>query len=269
MNGGNKCRACISLTLYCPSDMKPEIRILIIDDEAPCRQAMRAFINSGCPEAHIIGEAASLAEAVALIPQVSPDVLLLDVMLDDGTGFDLLDRFPHPDFRVVFTTAHDEFALRAFRYSALDYLLKPVDPEELVAAVRKSVVSSGSLQHQRQLEQLRHNTATRSFDRITLNTGDGLLFINTAEIMHLEANGNYSFVFLENGERHLAALSLVAFEEMLPSPPFFRTHQSHMVNITFVRKLAKDDSLLMIDKSVVPLARRRKESFIKMMGRGQ
>ena len=249
--------------------MKPELRILIIDDEAPCREALCVFLNSGCPEALIVGEAASLAEAIALLPQVSPDILLLDVALEDGTGFDLLDRFPQPDFRVVFTTAHDEFALRAFRYSALDYLLKPVDPEELVAAVRKAVVSSESLQHQRQLEQLRHNTMTRSFDRITLNTGDGLLFINTAEITHLEAKGNYSFVFLENGERHLAAQSLVAFEEMLPNPPFFRTHQSHIVNTTFVRKLAKDDNLLMTDKSVVPLARRRKVSFIQIMGSGQ
>jgi two-component system LytT family response regulator len=251
--------------------MPAPIRIFIVDDEAPCRDALRIFLNSGCAECLIVGEAASLAEATEMIPKAVPDVLLLDVALEDGTGFDLLDRFPEPNFRVIFTTAFDDFALRAFRYSAVDYLLKPIDPEELIVAVRKAAVPGESSQYRRQLEQLRHNTATRSFDRITLNTGDGLLFVRTAEIMHLEANGNYSFVFLENGERHLSSQSLATFEEILPSPPFFRAHQSHVVNTAFVRKLAKDDgdSLLMTDKSVVPLARRRKESFIQIMGEGQ
>lgn len=247
--------------------MPAPIRILLVDDETPCRDALRAFLNSGCPEAQIVGEAASLAEATKLIPQVAPDVLLLDVALEDGTGFDLLDRFPQCGFRVIFTTAFDDFALRAFRYSAVDYLLKPVDPEELVVAVRKAATSGDPAQRQRQLDQLRHNTTTRRFDRITLNTGDGLLFIGIEEITRLEARGNYSFVFLESGERHLAAQSLAGFEELLPSPPFFRAHQSHVVNTAFVRKLAKDDgdSLLMTDKSVVPLARRRKDSFIEIM----
>ena len=104
-------------------------------------------------------------------------------------------------------------------------------------------------------------------ERITLDTGSGLLFVRTVEIMHLKANGNYSFVFLENGERHLAAQSLVAFERILPSPLFFRAHQSHIVNTAFVRKLTKNDGLMMIDKSAVPLARRRKELFIETMER--
>lgn len=248
--------------------MNHTIRICIIDDEPPCRDALRIFLEMGCPEALIEGEAGSLAEAVALIQQTAPEILLLDVDLGDGTGFDLLNRFPKPSFRVVFTTAHDEFALRAFRYSAVDYLLKPVDPEELVAAVRRAKSTIDPASRQQQLEQLAHNAGTRTFDRMTLNTGNGLLFIHTTEITHLESQGNYSFVFLENGERHLIAQSLATFEEMLPSPPFFRAHQSHMVNTRFVRKLAKDDgdSLLMTDKTVVPLARRRKEAFFQIMG---
>ena len=248
--------------------MTPFVRICLIDDESLCRDALRIFLETGCPEAVIVGEADSLARAIALLQQMQPDLLLLDVDLGDGTGFDLLNRFPQPSFRVIFTTAHDEFALRAFRYSAVDYLLKPVDPEELVAAVRRVLVSGDTPSRQRQLQQLSHNTSTRTFERITLNTGSGLLFIQTAEIMRLEAQGNYSFVFLENGERHLAAQSLATFEEMLPAPPFFRSHQSHIVNTRFVRKLAKDDgdSLWMTDKAVVPLARRRKEAFMEMMG---
>lgn len=249
-------------------DMISSVRICLIDDEPPCRDALRIFLETGCPEVVIVGEAGSLAEGTALILASHPDLLLLDVDLGDGTGFDLLNRFPQPPFRVIFTTAHDEFALRAFRYSAVDYLLKPVDPEELVSAVRRVLIPGDTPSQHRQLEQLQHHASTRNFDRITLNTGNGLLFIQTAEIMRLEAQGNYSFVFLENGERHLAAISMATFEEMLPAPPFFRAHQSHMVNTRFVRKLAKDDgdSLLMTDKAVIPLARRRKEAFLEMMG---
>lgn len=242
------------------------LRIMLVDDEAPCRAALRSFLHDGCPEARIVGEAASLSEAVRRLEQQAVDVLLLDVDLGDGTGFDLLDRFPEPGFRVVFTTAHDEFALRAFRYSALDYLLKPVDPADLVAAVRRLNFRSLA-EHQRQLEQLRQQSAGRDTDRITLNTGDGLLFIRTQEIVRLEAQGNYSFAFLENGERHLVTRSLTAFEEILPSPPFFRAHQSHLINTAFVRKLVRDngDQLLMTDKTAIPLARRRRELFSELM----
>jgi two-component system, LytTR family, response regulator len=248
--------------------MTTTVRICLIDDESLCRDTLRIFLETGCPEVTIVGEAGSLAAAVALLSKSLPDLLLLDVDLGDGTGFDLLNHFPQPSFRVIFTTAHDEFALRAFRYSAVDYLLKPVDPEELVAAVRRAILPGDASARQLQLKQLQHQASTRSFDRITLNTGSGLLFIQTTEIMRLEAQGNYSFVYLENGERHVAAQSLATFEEMLPAPPFFRAHQSHIVNTRFVRKLAKDDgdSLWMTDKAVVPLARRRKEAFMEMMG---
>ncbi len=242
------------------------VRIMLVDDETPCRDALRSFLHDGCPEARIVGEAASLSEAVRWLQYQAVDVLLLDVDLGDGTGFDLLDRFPQPGFRVIFTTAHDEFALRAFRYSALDYLLKPVDPADLVAAVRR--LNAASLpEHQRQLEQLRRQSSGQDADRITLKAGDGLLFIRTKEIIRLEAHGNYSFAFLENGERHLVAQSLASFEEILPSPPFFRAHQSHIVNTAFVRKVGRDNGehLLMIDRAVIPLARRRRELFGELM----
>ena len=201
--------------------MQPTLRIFLVDDEPPCREALRAFLQAGCPEAVLVGEAASVTEAAALLPEAAPDLLLLDVQLVDGTGFDLLDRFPKPGFRVIFTTAFDEFALRAFKYSAVDYLLKPVDPEDLIAAVRRAELPGDPAVYQHQLEQLRHNTATRTFDRITLNTGDGLLFTRPDEMVRLEARGNYTLVFLENGERHLAAQPLIVFEEILPCPPFF------------------------------------------------
>jgi two-component system LytT family response regulator len=244
--------------------MSAPIRIFLVDDEPLCRNTLRVFLRADCPEARIVGEAESLAEATELIPPAAPDLLLLDVQLSDGTGFDLLDRFPEPDFKVIFTTAHDEFALRAFRYSAIDYLLKPVDPDLLLEAVRKAAAHPSTV-FQEQIAQLRLNTTARSFDRITLNTGDGLLFIQTADIARLETNGNYTFAYLTNGERHLVSRNMKEFEEMLPEPAFFRINQSHLVNTARVRKFLKDDGggyVVMHDGIKLPLARRRRDGFL-------
>ena len=245
--------------------MPSATRILIVDDEPPCRDILRTFLQSDYPEVQIVGEAGTLEEATDLLKRSAPNLLLLDVNLPDGTGFELLDRFPEPEFRVIFTTAHDEFALRAFRYSAVDYLLKPVDPDLLSEAVRKAGAHIPSAAWHLQLAQLRHNTATGSFDRITLNTGDGLLFIRTSDILHLEANGNFTFAYLADGEKHLVSSNLKEFEEILPEPGFFRIHQSHLVNTTRVKKFLKEDGgyVIMQDGAKLPVARRRKDEFLR------
>lgn len=250
------------------SAMSATIRILLVDDEPPCRDTLRAFLRDDCPEAQVVGEAGSIAEAVPLMNQMAPDLILLDVELTDGTGFDLLDRFPRPDFRVIFTTAYDKFALRAFRYSAVDYLLKPVDPDLLQEAIRKANIHIPSAARYQQFEQLRHNAATGSFDRITLNTGDGLLFIQTTDILHLEANGNFTFAYLADGEKHLVSSNMKEFEEILPEPGFFRIHQSHLVNTSRVKKFLKEDGgyVVMQDGAKLPIARRRKEEFLRELG---
>jgi len=246
--------------------MSAPIRILLVDDEPACRNTLRSFLRDDFPEAIIAGEAGSLEAAYPLILKTEPDLILLDIHLEDGTGFELLDRFTSPQFKVIFTTAHDEFAVRAFRYSAIDYLLKPVDPDLLLEAVKRAEASTHS--QEKQLEVLKHNTTTRQFDRITLNTGDGLLFIQTADILHLEANGNYAFAYLADGEKHLVNCNMKDFEEMLPEPAFFRIHQSHLVNTSRVKKYLKDDGgyVVMPDGAKLPLARRRKEEFLRELG---
>lgn len=243
--------------------MPDPIRILIIDDEPSCRVSLRNFLRNDFPEAIIVGEAGSVSEASALITQAGPDMLLLDIHLGDGTGFDLLDQFPAPRFKVIFTTAHDEFAVRAFRYSAIDYLLKPVDPDLLLEALIR--VKTSAHPQDIQLEILRHNANTRQFDRMTLNTGDGLVFIQTADIVHLEANGNYTYAYLADGEKHLVSCNMKDFAEMLPEPEFFRIHQSHLVNTSRVKKYLKEDGgfVVMQNGAKLPLARRRKEEFLK------
>jgi len=215
-----------------------------------------------------VGEAGSIAEATALIAASSPDLLLLDVNLPDGTGFDVLDRFPKPDFNVIFTTAFDDYALRAFRYSAIDYLVKPVDPDLLAEALHRVQADTSITNRHRQFEQLKINTSTKTFGQMTLNTGDGLIFIQTNEIIHLIAEGNYTYVHLINGEKHLVNRSMKEFDDMLPELGFFRIHQSHLVNTAQIRKYLKEDGgfIVMQDGAKLPIARRRKEELLTLLG---
>lgn len=244
-----------------------EIRIAIVDDESASRDVIRGLLKEQYPDAMIVGEADGVTAGMQLLENSRPDLIFLDVQMEDGTGFDLLDRFSIWNFNVIFTTAHDEFAVRAFRYNAIDYLLKPIVPEELVEAVNKARVHTDHQLRQQQIGHLLDTATKRSFDRITLMTSTGPVFAQTQDILRLETYGNYSFVFFSNGERHLVSRNLKEFEEMLPEPKFFRVHQSHIVNTSCIKKFVKDDSghAIMTDGSKIPVARRRKEDFLSLL----
>ncbi len=238
-------------------------QIIIVDDEPACRSVLRNMLRRDFPDVQVSGEAGSVAESLYLLQQETPDLLLLDVQMEDGTGFDLLDRLGNVDFNVVFTTAHNDFAIRAFRYHAIDYLLKPVVPEELATALRKARQHSNRPQLQGQIADLLKTHSGGVFDRIALPTGEGMVFASTQDITQLESYGNFSFVFLVSGERYLVSRNLKEFEEMLPTPQFLRTHQSHIVNMGFVKQAQKgeDGYALLQDGAKVPVARRKKDAF--------
>jgi len=240
---------------------------MIVDDEPAARDALRNLVLANCPGVVVAAEAGGVAEAVRLLTEKKPDLLLLDVEMEDGTGFDLLDQVSKLRFNVVFTTAHDDFAIRAFRYNAIDYLLKPIDPDELVAAVQKARQNSNYTHLQRQIANLVSTASSKLFDRITLNTADGPVFAQTNDITRIESYGNYTFVFLADGERCLVSRNLKEFEEMLPAPLFFRPHQSYLVNTAFVTKFLKEDGgyALMHDGAKIPVSRRRKDAFLEAL----
>jgi two-component system LytT family response regulator len=244
-----------------------EFRIALVDDEQSSRTILHGYLKKHCPDAIVVGEAGSVSEAEQLLRKTEVDLLMLDVQMEDGTGFDLLDRFTTWNFNVIFTTAHDEFAVRAFRYNAIDYLLKPIVAEDFVLAVNKAKAQTDHIFRQQQIAQLLDTTATKSFDRITLMTNNGLVFAETQDILRLETYGNYCFVFLSNSERHLISRNLKDFEDILPETTFFRVHQSHIVNMSCVRKFIKDDGgyTVMTDGSKIPVARRRKEEFLNLL----
>jgi two-component system, LytTR family, response regulator len=240
-----------------------DMRIAIVDDEPACRGVLRNILRRDFADVQVIGEAGSVAEGMDMLQLETPDLLLLDVEMEDGTGFDLLDQLGQVNFNVVFTTAHNDFAIRAFRYHAIDYLLKPVVPEELAIAVEKARQHVDRAQLQWQIADLLKTHSGGEFDRIALPTGDGLVFAFAKDMMHLESYGNFSFVFLASGERFLVSRNLKEFEEILPASQFFRTHQSHIVNINFVKQAQKGegDYALLHDGAKVPVARRKKDAF--------
>ncbi len=249
--------------------MKP-LLLALIEDEPGARNMVRILLGQHCPHVQIVGEAGSVKAGIELLKTQRPQIVLLDVDLGDGTGFDLLDRIPKPDFRTIFITGHDEFALRAFRYSAVDYLLKPVQPHDLASAISRAS-KTGELETALAcLEQLMDIHRTRRMERIALTDAEGLHLLPLARIIRLKGEGSYTTFHLDGGERHIATRSIGEFEDLLPPDQFFRTHQSHIVNLDHVRMILRREGggALMSDGEEVPVARRRKEEFLERLGGG-
>ncbi len=244
------------------------IRILIVDDESAARAVVRHFLQS-IHEIDHISEASGVNEGLEYLRANKIDLLFLDIEMQDGTGFDLLDQINNLDFQVIFTTSHNEFAIKAFRYNAIDYLLKPVDPDEFKVAVKKVMDNRNLRLSKEQLEGLSVANSEKKFERITLVTGSGMIFTETNNISHIESYGNYTFVYLVTSDRHLVSRNLKEFEEILPYPPFFRTHQSYVVNIDSVQAISTSESDLAVMKNgfKVPIARRKKDTFLDFLKR--
>lgn len=241
-------------------------RVLIVDDEPDARSVIASYLLGYFPQHRTVGQAGSVGEAFRLIRETRPDLIFLDVEMADGTGFDLLDKFPRSDFQVIFTTAHDEFALRAFKYSAVDYLLKPIAPEDFTRAVDKAA-SRQSSRMQHLLKMVSAPRHALAFEKIALPSQEGITMMALGDIVRLQSDGGYTTFWDKNGERCLVSRSIGEFEELLPSTQFMRIHTSHLVNLDCVKKFIREDggTALMLDGSQVPIARRRKERFLEIL----
>jgi len=185
--------------------------------------------------------------------------------MGDGTGFDLLEQIKYINFRVVFITSFDHFAIRAFKFSAMDYLLKPVKPDDLVEAVSKIQVSQGSEDLDHKLEVLL--SKKNKFDKIALPTVDGLLFVKVDDIVRCESYKNYTTFFLNDGEQIVVTRIIKEYDEMLTPNNFFRIHKSHLINLAYIKKYVKGEGgfVVMDDNTEVEVARRRKEEFLRVL----
>lgn len=244
------------------------MKILIIDDEEEQRNLTKLFLSNYCPMVEVIGEANSVQTGIAAIKASSPNLILLDIDLGDGTGFDLIQKISPLTFQIIFITAHNDFAIKAFKYSALDYLLKPLDPEELQLAIQKAVQQYSQDKQKLQLSVLfNHIQNEDSLKKMVLKDSDNIYIVEIANIIRLEADKNYTIFYLADKQKLVISKTMKEFEHLLEKKGFFRCHQSHLVNLNFLSKIDKRDGgmLIMKDNSVVPLATRRKEELMQLL----
>lgn len=248
------------------------VKVVIVDDEQNSREALIGKLDLFCPEVEIAGEAGSVSEGVETINSTKPDAVFLDIKLAGESGFDILEAIAENEEvnpEIVFITAHDEFAIQAIKFSALDYLLKPIDPEELVKAIRKIEDHKGIPKNAANLNVLVENIrqASDSPKKIVVPTSDGMHIIKLSDIVRLESSSNYTTFFLNNEKSLLASKTLKEFDNMLSGYNFNRIHKSHLVNMNFLKRYVQTDGgyLILEDGSKIPVANRKKEQLISIL----
>jgi two-component system LytT family response regulator len=243
------------------------LNAIIIDDMPDAIASLKADLAAYCPEIKLIGEADGVVSGAKLLRHQQPDLLFLDIQLQDGTGFDILEILPKIPFKVIFTTASDAFAVKAFRFAAIDYLLKPIDPDNLIEAVAKAKQSIN--QQGEQLELLaEHMKQGQETKRIALHTQEKIQVVSLDDIIRCEAVGNYTNFFFTSGKKLLVTKTMKEFEKMLEDFNFLRVHQSHLVNIQHIEAFVKTEGgyLAMKDNSHVSVSVRKRTMVLKLLG---
>lgn len=238
---------------------------IIVDDEEKSRNTLRNFLARYCPDIHLIDEADGVETGFAAVRKHQPDAVFLDVEMKDGTGFDLLNLLKPVNFKVIFITAFNSYALKAFDFSAVDYLLKPLDPARLVEAVNKLKNNTQNDFINKKLEALLENK--KSLEKIALPESDGLVMIKIKDIIRCESESNYTRFYLRDGKTHLSTRTLKDYDEMFSGLNFCRIHKSHLINTDFVSRYIKGEggSIVMDDNTELEVARRRKDDLLLML----
>ena len=245
------------------------ITAIIIDDEAKGRLALRQKIQSYCREITILAEATNGIEALSAIEKHRPQLIFLDIQMPKMNGFEMLNVIKEKNFHIIFTTAYDQYAIKAIKYAAFDYLLKPIDIEELKTAVAR-IADKETGETKKQMELLQQNIQhpKKQLNKLAVPTLDGLLFYDINDIIHLEANSNYTQIFFNNQTKILASKTLKDFEELLPQDIFFRVHHSHLINLNYIKKYIKGDGgqIELQNGTYIDVSRRKKDEFLKAIG---
>jgi two-component system LytT family response regulator len=245
------------------------MNILIVDDEERARSLLRGIIEDyfASGKSYCINEASNLDEAVSLIKQERPELIFMDIEMPGGQGTDLLKRLPKEEicFHLVFTTAYQEFALKAFEMNALDYLLKPIRPQKVKELIKRIEEEKNQESIQEQLDLLRSSLMTRNFEKIGLPLADGVEFVPIDEIIQMEADGMYTTISLKSGQKKVISKPLKHFVELLEeNKSFLKPHRSHLINMRFLKQYSnRDGGYLVLDNDkIVPIARNRKQDVL-------
>lgn len=246
-----------------------KIKAVIIDDESDARYLLRRLLEKHCSEqVEILGEADDVAPGVSLIQEVKPDLVFLDIKMKKGTGFDLLAKIGKPDFDVIFVTAYDQYAIRAFQFSAFGYLLKPLksrDLKELVTRYAQKQKPAPKEVENRIKVLVSQYQGESEIRRIVISHMQGFEVVDIDQIVRLESDNNISHFHLTDKKRITSGKTLKEYEELLEDFGFYRVHQSHIINLNFVKGYRKTDGgyINMLDGTTVPVSRARRAGFMR------
>ena len=248
------------------------INAIIIEDEMRSMNNLKNLLGSHCPEVNLIGDASTIENGLKLFGKQAkkPDLAFLDISLPDGLVFKMLDQLRPIDFEIIFITAYNEHAIKACEYSSIGYILKPINPDELVQAVSRVRVSHGKDKMEQRLEIFNKQlNNTNAFEKMSISAIDGIYFVNIKDIVRFEAEDNYTHIFLQGGDRITASRTIKAYEDMLTSMNFYRVHKRHVINLNYMRKFIKGDGgyLVMDDGKKIEVSRRRRPAFMEQMRR--
>lgn len=247
-----------------------EIRAIIIDDEAGNRENLQRMLERHCGNVQVQAVAASAIEGIDAIGTHSPDLVFLDIEMPHANGFELLENLPRIDFEVIFVTAFDHYAIRAIKFCALDYLLKPIDLLELKVAVEKVSEKLLKARENESMEIFMQNRRNpQQVKKIALPTADKVDFVAVNEIVRCQGESNYTHIFLANGKKILVSRTLKEYEELLSEYNFLRVHQSHLVNVAEVKTYVKRDGgyIVMSDGAEVSVSKQKKEAVLTRLAK--
>ncbi len=236
------------------------MRTIIVDDEKQIRDGLKILLSS-INDIQIIGEASNIEEAAKKISELKPDLVLLDIQIKDKTGFDMLDDLTSHDFKLIFITAFNEYAIKAFKYNAFDYLLKPIDPEELNNTIER-LKEQSEYNTRQQMEVLKEN---KELNRIVIKTTEQIYVLDLEEIVHCRADQGYTHFYTKNRKHILSSKTLKEYNEMLPKEKFIRVHQSHLVNWEYVSSYEKKGELVLKNSERIPVSVRRRHIVAELL----
>ena len=244
-------------------------KVLIIDDENRTRDFVKKMIDSFQLDLEVFTDGENVETGIEAINRIQPDIVFLDIQMPDGTGFDVLNSLETKKFEVIFITAYQEYAIKAIKFSALDYILKPIDAEELHSAILIAIDSVDFKKEDLQYEALENNIQPGNRRKLVLKTQECVYIVDLMEIIRCEADKNYTFFFLNSGKKILVSRTLKDFETMLNGYGFFRIQQSHLINLDYLDRYDKHQggAIIMKDGSALPLSPAKKDQFFKLLER--
>ena len=242
-------------------------KVLIIDDEKRIRDFVKRMIDSFNLDVEVFTDGENVETGIESINRIQPDIVFLDIQMPDGTGFDVLNRVKDKRFELIFITAFQEYAIMAIKFSALDYILKPIDEEELKTALQNAIDTVDFKKEDSQFEALTHNLQTNQKRKLVLKTQESVHVVDLSEIIRCEADKNYTFFYLNSGKKILVSRTLKDFETLLSNHGFFRVQQSHLINLEYIERYDKHEggSVIMRNGSAVPLSPAKKYQFFTML----